>query len=243
MNIKIPVWSELNQERPVSAVPKAIILSLILSVILQISWHHLQPKPVAKTSELVSPPVLEVLKLASVGEPVAFSKLLMFRLQAFDNQPGVSLSFRKLDYEKVIAWLRRIAQLDLNSQYPYLAAARIYALVPDDKKKRMMLNFVRDGFLRNPDLQWPAMAHAVFIAKHRLNDLELALQYAKDIRLHLRDSTVHSWVRQMELFVLEDMGDLESARILLGGFLDSGIIKDEKEYRFLRERLGVPENQ
>jgi len=43
----------------------------------------------------------------------------------------------------------------------------------------------------------------------------------------------------MELFVLEDLGDIESARILLGGFLDSGIIKDEREFRFLQKRLGL----
>ncbi len=243
MNLKAQFWKELNKERSVSVVPKPIITSLLLALVLQISWHYQQPKPIATAISLTAPPAQPLLELIGMGDSVALSKLLMLRLQAFDNQPGISIPFLKLDYEKVTNWLESIARLDPKSQYPYLAAARVYAEVQDEDKKRRMLDFVHSGFLKNPDVQWPAMAHAVFIAKHRLNDLALALRYAKDIRLSLTNSNVPSWVRQMELFVLEDLGDLESARILLGGFLESGLIKDEQEFRFLKERLGVADNQ
>jgi len=215
---------------------------MLIALGLQLAWHSQQAEPVVSASDLSIPPRSEVFKLISIGDPAALSKLIMFRLQAFDNQPGVSIPFSKLDYEKVVLWLEQIAQLDLNSQYPYLAASRIYTKVYDENKKRLMLDFVHKGFLRRPNQQWPAMAHAVFIAKHRLNDLPLALQYAKDLRLHITTKAVFSWVGQMELFVLEDMGELESAKILLGGFLENGLIKDEREFRFLQERLGVAEN-
>jgi hypothetical protein len=41
----------------------------------------------------------------------------------------------------------------------------------------------------------------------------------------------------MELFILEDLGDVEAAKILLGGLLDSGVIKDRNELRFFEDRL------
>ena len=41
----------------------------------------------------------------------------------------------------------------------------------------------------------------------------------------------------MHIFILEDIGELESAKILLGGLLASGEIKDERELHFLTERL------
>ena len=41
----------------------------------------------------------------------------------------------------------------------------------------------------------------------------------------------------MEVFILEDMGELEAARIMLGGLLESGQITDPGELRFLRHRL------
>jgi hypothetical protein len=41
----------------------------------------------------------------------------------------------------------------------------------------------------------------------------------------------------MEIFILEDMDELAAARILLGGLLESGAIRDPAEARFLRQRL------
>jgi hypothetical protein len=41
----------------------------------------------------------------------------------------------------------------------------------------------------------------------------------------------------MEIFILEDMNELEAARIMLGGLLQSGAVHDPAELRFLKEHL------
>ena len=41
----------------------------------------------------------------------------------------------------------------------------------------------------------------------------------------------------MEIFILEDMNEFEAARIMLGGLLASGQIRDPAEARFLAQRL------
>jgi hypothetical protein len=41
----------------------------------------------------------------------------------------------------------------------------------------------------------------------------------------------------MEIFILEDMNELEAARIMIGGLLQSGTLTDPAEIRFLKERL------
>jgi hypothetical protein len=41
----------------------------------------------------------------------------------------------------------------------------------------------------------------------------------------------------MEIFILEDMDELETARLIIGGYLQSGSVKDPAELRFLEERL------
>jgi hypothetical protein len=48
---------------------------------------------------------------------------------------------------------------------------------------------------------------------------------------------VPSWARQMHIFLREDMGELETAKILLGGLLASGTVTDVHELRFLTQRL------
>jgi hypothetical protein len=41
----------------------------------------------------------------------------------------------------------------------------------------------------------------------------------------------------MRIFILEDLGEIEAARVLLGGLLASGEVTEEKEVHFLTERL------
>lgn len=224
-------------ERPVSAVPRAIVLVLVLALAAQAVWHGVQPAPVAMAASLPAPPAPAVLRLAALGEQPALARVLMLWLQAFDHQPGLSIPFRNLDYGRVADWLDGILALDPRSRYPLLSAARIYGEVPDDARRRVMIEFVERQFLLAPDARWQWMAHAVFLAKHRLEDLPLALRLARELREYTSAERVPGWARQMELFVLADMGDLEAARVLLGGLIESGDIRDPGEARFLEQRL------
>jgi len=45
------------------------------------------------------------------------------------------------------------------------------------------------------------------------------------------------WAKQMQIFILEDLNELEAAKIMLGGLLESGRIRDPAEAQFLRQRL------
>lgn len=227
------------RERPISSVPKPVLLLLALGLGLQMVWHASQPQRLAKAEDLPQAPSISALKLASFGEPIALAKALMLHLQAIDNQPGISIPFRNLDYGRVQEWLGRILELDPPGQYPLLAASRLYGEVPDEARQRQMLEFVYQRFLDDPNHRWPWLAHAAFIAKHHLKDLPLARKYAQAIRLHATGCEVPYWAKQMEIFILEDMNELESAKILIGGLLQSGQITDSHEIRFLEERLNT----
>lgn len=204
---------------------------------MQIAWHGTQPPPQAQAEGLSDPPSVSLLRTASFGEPEVLAGLIMLWLQAFDHQPGISISFRELDYSRLTAWLERILRLDGRTQYPLLAASRIYAEVSVPAKQRQMLEFVYRQFLLDPDRRWPWMAHSVYVAKHRLKDLPLALKYAKALAERAIGANVPHWAQQMRIFVLEDMGEVESSRVLLGGLLESGSITDPHERRFLEGRL------
>jgi len=228
-----------DKERPVQVVPKWLILILTLAFFTQLGWHAQRPAAIAIATQLPEPPSMALLQAVSLDESAALSRILMFWLQAFDNQPGISLPFSELDYNTITAWLERCLQLDQKAQYPLLAASRLYTQVPDEKKQRIMLEFVHKKFFEDPSSRWPWLTHAVFVAKHRLKDPELALSYARSLRIHATAEHVPTWAKQMELFILEDLDDVEGAKILLGGLLESGAIKDPNEIKFLKQRLGV----
>jgi hypothetical protein len=229
-----------GEERSLRAVPVAVPFWLACLLALQIAWHSLQPPPVARADALPPAPQAGMLRAASFGEPIAAAQLLLLHLQAFDNQPGISLPFSALDYPRVAGWLATALQLDPHSSYPLMMASQLYAQVPDPDRQRAMCDWVHARFLEAPDARWRWLAHCAIMAKHRLQDRRLALRYATDITLHAGSAS--SWARQMRIFILEDMGETGSAKVLLGGLLANGEVTDPSELHFLTGRLQAMES-
>lgn len=227
----------MPRERSIASVPRSAIGALALGLTAQVIWHASRPEPQAQAQALPPPPSVGQLEIMGLGEPETLARVLMLWLQGFDNQPGISIPFRELDYGKVIGWLERFVHLDPLGQYPLLAASRLYGEVPVESKQRQMLEFVYEQFLRDPNRRWPWLAHSVYIAKHRLHDLPLALQYARALAAHATGDQVPHWAQQMQVFVLEDMGDIEGAKVLLGELVHSRTLTDPQELRFLTGRL------
>ncbi len=187
------------------------------------------------------PAPVPILRVVSLGEPAALAQVLTLYLQAFDNQPGISIPFRELDYAMVVEWLNTILALDPIGQYPLLMAAHLYGQVPDPARTRLMFEFVHKQFLKDPDRRWRWLANTALACKHRLKDLPLALHYAQEIARFA--PAAPAWARQMHIILLEDLGEFESAKILIGGLLESGHINDKYELRFLFDRLKALEQK
>lgn len=231
------------KERTIAAVPRPILAMLALALAAQIFWRLQAPPPTANAHALPPAPSYQAASVASFGETILASQWLALYLQAFDNQPGISIPFRDLDYQTVTGWLDRMLELDPRAQYPLLLASHIYAQVPDRNKTRQMLDFTYRQFFAAPNRRWPWLAHAAIVAKHRLNDPPLALKYAQAIAQYAKGPEVPHWAQQMPIFILEDMGETQSAKILLGGLLANNTLTDPHEIRFLTERLNALEAQ
>jgi hypothetical protein len=226
-----------GDERPIADVPAIIWAALGLALAAQIAWRSASPPPAMAAADLPPAPSVASLRLAALGEPEALARLSMLYLQAYDYGGANTTSYSRLDYGRLVAWLDAILALDPRSDYPLFAASRVYAENPDPARTRLALEFVYRQFLAAPDRRWASLAQAALIAKHRLKDLPLARRYAAAIDRYTRSPDVPLWARQMEVFILEDMDELEAARIVLGGMLASGNIKDPQEARFLARRL------
>jgi len=105
-----------------------------------------------------------------------------------------------------------------------------------------MLNFVFRKCLEDPAHRWRWMAHAALIARHRLNDQQLALKYARAIADETDDPSLPSSTKQIHIFLLADLGEHEAARLLLGGLLASRTVTDAHEQHVLLEQLKEPES-
>lgn len=232
-----------GDERNIRDVPVIVILALAVFFISQLTFHALTATNQAKAEQLYPPPSLAYMRVLGFSDDIVLSKITMLWLQAFDNQPGISIPFRKLDYRRVTQWLNLVLELDPLGQYPLLMASRVYGAVADNERKRIMMEYVYNRFFEDPNRRWPSLAQAVFVAKYQLKDYQLALRYADALAKNVTVKNIPFWVKEMNIYVLEDMGELESAKVLIGGLLDSGAIDDKHEIRFLMDRLHKLEQQ
>ncbi len=232
-----------ERERPLGAVPGWLWALLGAALAAQVGLQAARPPAAAAASDLPPAPSAAALRAASLGEPAAAARLAMLYVQAFDLGAGNVLPYRRLDYARLRSWLRAILDTDPRTTYPLFAAARIYAEVEDSMRIRTMLDFIHEAFPQDPNRRWRALAHAALVAKHRLHDLPLARRYAADLQRLTTDPGIPLWAKQMEIFILEDMNELEAAKIMLGGLLASGQLQDPGELRFLKERLEALEQR
>lgn len=215
--------------RPLASVPGPVWLLLAGALAAQLWWSRpaVQPAP----SRLHPPPA--ALHAASLGEPAALARLAMLYLHAAEGRQRL----RQLDYAALRAWLETAIALDPRGETPLLAASQVYAAVPDQARARLMLGFVEQEFARDPDRRWPHLAHAALIARHRLHDMALARRMAQALRTRTTPGNAPPWALQLEAFMLEDMGEAEAARALIGAMLANGQVQDPNELRFLERRL------
>lgn len=217
--------------------PRIVAASFVAALGLQFAHSVNWQRDVRADFALPSPPSVLGFQVLSANESLAAAKLATLWLQVFDTQAGRSASWSQLDYGHLVLWLERLLELDPEAQYPLLAATRLYSEVPDVEKSRAMLDFVYARFQEAPAKRWRWLAEATILAKHRLHDLPLALKYANALADTPKEATVPSWARQLKWIILEDLGEVESARVVVGGLITGGEITDQNELRFLSETL------
>ncbi len=225
------------RERPLSAVPGWLWALLAASLAAQLALQAVPSAHRNAVENLPPAPRPLALRLASFGETAAAARLAMIYVQSFDLRAGNDIPFRRLNYTRLLAWLRAILATDPRSQYPLFAAARVYAEIPDPVKVREVLQFIHQEFLADPNRRWQWLAQAALIAKYRLHDMPLALRYATALQRDTTAENVPLWAKHMVVFMLEDINELQAAKIMLGGLLVRGDIRDPAERRFLQNQL------
>lgn len=198
---------------------------------------YLLPPPEVRQQDYTPPPPTALLRLAAFGEPETLAKILVLRLQSFDNQPGVSIPFAELNYDYLGEWLDAVVALDEHAEYPHFLMAKVYSSVKNTERGYIAANWVWQHFKNNPDERWWWMAHIVGFVRHKLKDNTLALAMAHDLRTLLTPGKTPSWPRQMEVYILENQSEFDEAAAILFNQLEAGEITDPQEFVFLLERL------
>lgn len=215
----------------------AIRIALLLAVAAHVALRLNDVSRAADTLDILPPPSFGHLRAASLGDPIPLAQIAALLFQSTDRGPGPSRPFAYLDYERVENWLSAILQMDPASDYALMLATHVYAQAADSSKQRRKLDFVHRAYQFDPARRWRWLAHASLMARHRLNDLDLARDYANALSAAGVDAGVPIWALQLRALLDEERGEYESARIYVGGLLASGRVADEGEARFLASEV------
>ncbi|MCV6636537.1 hypothetical protein [Candidatus Albibeggiatoa sp. nov. NOAA] len=228
----------MTKQRHFKNIPILVILLFLIGLMLQIIWQLNNFKKNSKYQPLPDAPSQNILNLQSFGDNIVLSRLLILWLQSHTSQNGLYLSNNDINYKYLTDWLNAILQQDSHTQYPLFLASYQYILVKHPQKQRQVLEFIHQQFYIDPKRRWRWLAQAAVIAKYRLQDLPLALKYAEILTAYAPIiPDMPDWAKEMQIFILEDMGELAQARLLIGGLLTNGLITDPDEVAFLNEKL------
>ncbi|MBF0152818.1 MAG: hypothetical protein HQL64_03640 [Magnetococcales bacterium] len=199
--------------------PRWLLVLLLLALGLQTAWKVFAPAPVARLRDYGPAPRQEWLHLSTLGDPVAMASVWMLWLQTFDDQAGVMVPFKHMNFHHLATWLERVLALDPRSEYPLFMAIRVYGLVPDPDRQRLMLDFVHRAFLEAPQRRWSWLVFAALHARHHLGDHERARRFMHDVEKNIMIHRLPFWAQGLHVRVLSEQNEIDVVRALKRDFL------------------------
>lgn len=191
----------------------------------------------ARRQVLPQPVPAGAIKRIALGEAAIAAKLMGIWLLTYDSQAAEFMPWEALDFDRLIGWLELIQDLDMLADDVCILASSVFIEVQDQRKALRMLDLVRHQFRKAPQTNWRWMAQATLLAKYRLQDLPLAREFAHELNELGSSIGIPAWARDMEIVILQDMGEYDAASRMINTMLDQGTITDAAELAFLRNTL------
>ena len=225
-------------ERPMFSLPRPLLLAFLLLLLAQLGVHHFgQERLEARYRVLGKPFSATTYRGLAMGSEQLLSYLLAIRLQLHDNQVGKHFRYSLIDYSLLVEWLDRISDINPASEYPLLLASRVYTSTRDRQRLRLILDFIERRFDDDPQLHWRRLAEASVLARHRLDDLDLALGMARKLAQQPASVVMPRWARDFEFLLLTELNELESAIAIIQALLQTEAVDDPDERHFLQGKL------
>jgi hypothetical protein len=227
-----------RSERPLLSLPRPLLLAFLLLLGLQAIHHHVDQRSIEfRYHPLGKPFSAAVYRALAMGSEQLFGYLLALRLQLHDNQAGRHFRYQLIDYDLLVDWLDQISEVSEGTEYPMLLASRVYTSTSDHAQLRRILEFIERRFDDDPQLHWRRLAEASVIAKHKLGDLDMALDMARKLARQPASVEMPPWARDFEFLLLSELNEVESAIAIIEAMLQSGSVQDPDELHFLQGKL------
>lgn len=216
-----------------------IFVFLLLQIIFWFSVKSIKPD----MAVIPTPPNELTIKASSLGDEQFYFRTLGFQLQNAGDTFGRVTPLKNYDYERLTIWFNLLDTLDGKSNFIPSLAAYYYSNSQYTLDNRYIVDYLVKHADRHPEDNWWWYAQAAYIAKHKLQDLAWALEISKKLAAIPAHVDMPFWARQMPAFIMEDMGELEQAYIIIKDIIDNmeNIPEGEMNFMmyFIQDRLNM----
>ncbi len=180
----------------------------------------------ALSLRLISPPrdLLDVPPSQRLADALGLGdRQLLFRAYALHVQGagdtgGRIVPIKNYDFDRVVGWLDTMSDLDSKSQFPVGIGIRYFGASQDLAHIAPIVRFAMRDVDKNPAEKWLWLYEAIYLARYRLGDLNLALEAANQLASY-PDSQIPPIAKFSPALVLEEMGQWAEAGALVEGLL------------------------
>jgi len=174
----------------------------------------------------------------SFGDKEFFFRVLAFNLQNAGDTFGSFTSLRFYDMNKLYHWFNLLDDLNAKSNMIPSMACYYFAQTQNTPDVRYVVDYLYTHSTRDVAHKWWWLVQSIYLAQHKLNDLDLTLKVSKP----LVSDGVPVWAQQMAAVVREKRGEMEDALRIMETIKENAKDIPDADLKFMtyfiEERLG-----
>jgi hypothetical protein len=192
-------------------------------------WHTLARLP--DMAIVPDVPGQKALQVMSFGDEEFLFRTMAMRLSNAGDTFGRFTALYKYDLRKVYLWFTLLDHFNAHSNVLPSMAAYYFSQTQKTSDVRYMVDYLYEHSAPCIQEKWWWMAQGVYLAMHKLKDMDLALKLANTLT-EARD--VPLWVNQLPAFVYEKRGEFDAALGIMENILSHTQDIDPGELRYMK---------
>jgi len=170
------------------------------------SVRHVDP-----ARDYLSPvPSISAQEALAFGDRIFLHRLYALIVQNAGDTGGRIVPVRAYDFGRVVGWLEVLTRLDARSEFSSAMAAGYFGQSQNVQDVAPIARFIMRDVATMPEIKWRWLYHAVYLARHRLQDDGLALQAARQLASY-DFPDIDPMAAMTPAFILEDAADYRGA--------------------------------
>lgn len=171
----------------------------------------------------------------SFGDDEAFFRLLALNIQMSGDTFGRFTALYKYDYNRLYHWFHLLTGLNNQSNYLPAMASYYFSQTQNRADVHYIVDYLDEYTDGRPKEKWWWITQAVYLAQHKMDDLDRALALA--LRLQGVQG-IPMWAQQMPAFIHEKRGEFGDALAIIEDILKNKGSYTKGELNFMRYFIG-----